>query len=246
MSVTVRKACVRKPSGAPNNGFWSAPGIPTACGAIYPPMMYVIMALDLLGYPEGSPVRQEAESSSSICSWTTTGGSTSSRVSPWFGTPRSPPIALGESGLVPDHAMREAADWLLTKEVRRKGDWASSGLNVEPSGWYFEFANEFYPDIDDTAQVLLALARAARRTRQARRVMRRAVDWLLAMQSKDGGWAAFDVDNNWDFLSSVPFADHNAMLDPTCPDITGRVLEALCACGRRSAIIRRCGAECDY
>jgi squalene-hopene/tetraprenyl-beta-curcumene cyclase len=61
--------------------------------------------------------------------------------------------------------------------------------------------------------------------------MRRAVDWLLAMQSKDGGWAAFDVDNNWQFLSSVPFADHNAMLDPTCPDITGRVLEALCACG---------------
>jgi squalene-hopene/tetraprenyl-beta-curcumene cyclase len=61
--------------------------------------------------------------------------------------------------------------------------------------------------------------------------MRRAVDWLLAMQSKDGGWAAFDVDNNWQFLSSVPFADHNAMLDPTCPDITGRVLEALIACG---------------
>ena len=64
--------------------------------------------------------------------------------------------------------------------------------------------------------------------------MQRAVDWLLAMQSKDGGWAAFDVDNNWHFLSSVPFADHNAMLDPTCPDITGRVLEALCACGVRT------------
>jgi squalene-hopene/tetraprenyl-beta-curcumene cyclase len=104
--------------------------------------------------------------------------------------------------------------------------------NVEPSGWYFEFANEYYPDIDDTAQVLLALTRA-RGTDPVKQdaCMRRAVDWLLAMQSKDGGWAAFDVDNNWQFLSSVPFADHNAMLDPTCPDITGRVLEALGACG---------------
>jgi len=104
--------------------------------------------------------------------------------------------------------------------------------DVEPSGWYFEFANEFYPDIDDTAQVLLALARA-RGSDAAKQdeCMERAMKWLLAMQSKDGGWAAFDVDNNWEFLSSVPFADHNAMLDPTCPDITGRVIEGLIACG---------------
>ena len=101
--------------------------------------------------------------------------------------------------------------------------------------WYFEFANEYYPDIDDTAQVLLALARAqGTDTTKQSACMQRAVNWLLAMQSKDGGWAAFDVDNNWEFLSSVPFADHNAMLDPTCPDITGRVLEGLCACGVRS------------
>src|ERR1035438_6760454 len=140
--------------------------------------------------------------------------------------------ALGESGLAPDHSMARAADWLLTKEVRRRGDWSVKRPSVEPSGWYFEFANEFYPDIDDTAQVLLALARA-RGTDAVKQdaCLRRAVDWLLAMQSKDGGWAAFDVDNNWQFLSSVPFADHNAMLDPTCPDITGRVLEALGACG---------------
>ena len=131
---------------------------------------------------------------------------------------------------------RAAADWLLTKEVRRKGDWSVKRPNVEPSGWYFEFANEFYPDIDDTAQVLLALAQARgiRYRAQQDACMRRAVDWLLAMQSKDGGWAAFDVDNNWEFLSSVPFADHNAMLDPTCPDITGRVLEALVRLRRRT------------
>jgi squalene-hopene/tetraprenyl-beta-curcumene cyclase len=103
---------------------------------------------------------------------------------------------------------------------------------TEPSGWAFEFQNDWYPDIDDTAMVMLAfphmkasLPRAQSDTRK------RALDWLLAMQSKDGGWAAFDVDNNWEILTHVPFADHNAMLDPTCADITGRTLEALAAHG---------------
>ncbi len=105
--------------------------------------------------------------------------------------------------------------------------------HTEPSGWAFEFNNEYYPDIDDTAMVMLALsrARATDPTAQRSACQRRALDWLLAMQSSDGGWAAFDADNNWEFLSHVPFADHNAMLDPTCADITGRVLEALGAHG---------------
>ena len=126
-------------------------------------------------------------------------------------------------------ACGSAADWLLREEIRRKGDWSVKRPDTEPSGWAFEFRNEFYPDIDDTAMVLLALSQRARlrRRRRSRRAEQRALDWLLAMQSSDGGWAAFDVDNNWEFLSHVPFADHNAMLDPTCPDITGRVLEAL-------------------
>ena len=132
----------------------------------------------------------------------------------------------------PQPALDSRGDWLLTKEVRRKGDWSVKRPNVEPSGWYFEFANEFYPDIDDTAMVLLSLLHArASNSGRAGRMRKRAVNWLLAMQSKDGGWAAFDVDNNWEALSYVPFADHNAMLDPSCPDITGRVLEALCEYG---------------
>ena len=102
------------------------------------------------------------------------------------------------------------ADWLLTKEVRRKGDWSIKRPDVEPSGWYFEFANEFYPDIDDTAMVLLSLLHArASNSRAQEACAKRAVNWLLAMQSKDGGWAAFDVDNNWEPLSYVPFADHD-------------------------------------
>jgi squalene-hopene/tetraprenyl-beta-curcumene cyclase len=104
--------------------------------------------------------------------------------------------------------------------------------DLEPSGWYFEFANEFYPDIDDTAMVLLALWHTGASDQAALDAcVDRAKKWLLGMQSSDGGWAAFDVDNNWQFLSDVPFADHNAMLDPTCPDITGRVIEALCRWG---------------
>jgi squalene-hopene/tetraprenyl-beta-curcumene cyclase len=201
-------------------------------GAIYPSMMYSVMMLDLLGYPPDHADRQEAESQfmnllvddergfffqpcfsvvwdTAICAW-----------------------VLSQSGEPAARALERSADWLVSKEVRRKGDWSVKRPNVEPSGWYFEFANEFYPDIDDTAQVLLALAHTRGGNRGAQDAsIRRAVNWLFAMQGKDGGWAAFDVDNNWEFLSAVPFADHNAMLDPTCPDITGRVLEALAACG---------------
>ena len=210
--------------------------------AIYPPMMYVIMALDLLGYPKDHPDVQEARDQFMNLLVDDERGF---YFQPCFSVVWDTGIAayaLGESGMVPDHAMARAADWLLTKEVRRRGDWSVKRPHVEPSGWYFEFANESYPDIDDTAQVLLALTRARGNDAGAQDAcIRRAVDWLLAMQSKDGGWAAFDVDNNWEFLSTVPFADHNAMLDPTCPDITGRVLEGLSACGvkRDHPAIRR-------
>jgi squalene-hopene/tetraprenyl-beta-curcumene cyclase len=128
----------------------------------------------------------------------------------------------------PVPALRATADWLISKEIRRQGDWAIKRPDTEPSGWAFEFNNEFYPDVDDTAMVLLAFdkIKASDEVKQ-RACIKRAVNWLLAMQGKDGGWAAFDVDNNWSILSDVPFADHNAMLDPSCPDITGRVMEAL-------------------
>ena len=209
-------------------------------GAIYPPMFYVIMALDLLGYPEDHPDSKEAVQQFMNLLVDDQRGFF---FQPCFSVVWDTAIvayALGESGLAPDHAMSRCADWLLTKEVRRKGDWAVKRPNVAPSGWYFEFANESYPDIDDTAQVLLALAHA-RANSGHDACVRRAVDWLLAMQSKDGGWAAFDVDNNWNMLSAVPFADHNAMLDPTCPDITGRVMEGLIASGvaRDHPAIRR-------
>jgi len=201
-------------------------------GAIYPAMMYFIMALDALGYPKDHPDLADAVRHFESLLLETPGR--------FIFQPCLPPIwdtaltafALGEAGIRDDARMTRAADWLLSKEVRRKGDWSVKRPDTEPSGWAFEFANEFYPDIDDTAQVLLALLHAKASDPQAQAACeRRAIHWLLAMQSEDGGWAAFDVDNNWAVLNQVPFADHNAMLDPTCPDITGRVLESLCRRG---------------
>jgi len=200
--------------------------------AIYPPMMYVIMALDLLGYAPDSPERVEAQRQFDRLM---VDEGDRFFFQPCFSVVWDTAIAafaLGEA-VEPEHdILRRSADWLLTKEVRRKGDWSVKRPKTEPSGWYFEFANEFYPDIDDTAMVLLALNRAsASRSEEQQAAEHRAIKWLFDMQSRDGGWAAFDVDNDWHPLSCVPFADHNAMLDPTCPDITGRVLEALCAYG---------------
>ena len=204
--------------------------------AIYPPMMYVIMALDLLGYAPDSPERVEAQRQFDHLMV-----SDGDRFffQPCFSVVWDTAIAafaLGEAVEPPHDALRRSADWMLTKEVRRKGDWSVKRPNTVPSGWYFEFANEFYPDIDDTAMVLLALNRShASDPQDQSAAEHRAIQWLFDMQSKDGGWAAFDVDNDWRPLSFVPFADHNAMLDPTCPDITGRVLEALCAYGYNRA-----------
>ncbi|HWR35443.1 MAG TPA: squalene--hopene cyclase [Clostridia bacterium] len=211
-------------------------------GAIYPSMMYAIMAMDALGYERDHPDLQLAirqfddlilENEESLifqpCK------------SPVWDTSIAA-FALGELGQADPARLTAAADWLLTKEIRRKGDWAAKRPDLTPSGWVFEFANEFYPDVDDTAMVLLALlhAKASDPEKQAR-AERRAINWLLGMQSFDGGWAAFDVDNNWQILNKVPFADHNAMLDPTCPDITGRTLESLCRRGfdyKNAAIAR--------
>lgn len=201
-------------------------------GAIYPSMQYSIMALDLLGYAPDHPVRAKAQHEFDRLM---VDDGERFYMQPCFSPVWDTAIAayaLGESGVDARTPLRKVADWLLKKEVRRKGDWSKKRPKTEPSGWAFEFNNEFYPDVDDTAMVLLAFKHAQAGDPAAQQAcVERAVKWLFAMQGKDGGWAAFDVDNNWKVLSHVPFADHNAMLDPSCPDITGRVLEALIASG---------------
>jgi len=142
-------------------------------------------------------------------------------------------FALGEAG-VPrnDPRMIRAADWMLSKEVRHKGDWSVKVPRTEPGGWYFEYNNEFYPDTDDTAQVLLALNKVDNpRERYQHQVAQRAIDWEFAMQCRNGGWGSFDKDNTKMIFQYIPFADHNAMLDPPTVDITGRILEMLATYG---------------
>lgn len=201
-------------------------------GAIYPAMMYSIMAMDALGYERDQPdlVKAIQQFDDLLLDQGDTVHFQPCK-SPLWDTAIAA-FSLGELGEMDQEKMTRAADWMLTKEVRRKGDWTEKRPNLTPSGWAFEFANEFYPDIDDTAMVLLALQHAkASDPEKQQKAEERAINWLIGMQSSDGGWAAFDVDNNWQILNKVPFADHNAMLDPTCADITGRVMDALCRRG---------------
>ena len=138
-------------------------------------------------------------------------------------------VSLEEAGLDPAHPLLIAAErWLLDRQVLGSGDWQVKNKKADPGGWVFEFRNDFYPDVDDTAFVLMALRRVAdpepARLRQA---IRRGLAWLASMQNSDGGWGAFDHENNLQFLNNIPFADHNAMLDPSTADVTARAVECL-------------------
>ena len=197
--------------------------------AIYPAMMNSIFALMALGHGPDDPLtsreirefaRFEIEDKDTIrlqpC------------VSPVWDTCIAM-VALEEAGVPADHpALVKAADWILSKQVLGPGDWQVKNKDAAPGGWVFEFRNDFYPDVDDTAFVLMALQRVKfPDPKRMEAAVRRGIQWLLSMQNRDGGWAAFDRDNNKEFLCNIPFADHNAMLDPSTADVTARVLECL-------------------
>ncbi len=198
-------------------------------GAIYPAMMNAVFALLALGHSPDDPLtareigrlaRFEIEEGDTIRVQPCT--------SPVWDTAIAM-VALQEAGLLPDHpALVRATRWLLEKQLLGPGDWQVKNRDAEPGGWAFEFRNDFYPDVDDTAFVLMALQRVddpdGARLRHA---VRRGLAWLLSMQNRDGGWGAFDRDNDCRILTQVPFADHNAMIDPSTADVTARVLECL-------------------
>lgn len=215
-------------------------------GAIFPPMIYTVIAYRCLGVPDDAPEMQRAlaqledlmiEEEDTL------------RLQPCFSPVWDTALtlnALADAEMVAEslrdsartrgasaphstnEAIQRASRWLLDQEVRQKGDWSLTNPALEPGGWFFEYRNNFYPDIDDTAMVLMALAKTGQaNTRRGRPAVERGLRWLLGMQNSDGGWAAFDRNINREVLTRVPFADHNAMLDPSCPDITARVLEAL-------------------
>jgi len=198
--------------------------------AIFPAMLNSVIALKALGYRDDHPVlRREMHELKRLQHET----ENDLRIEPCF----SPvwdtaivTICLHESGIPEDHpALKRAADWIMDREIRFAGDWVHKNpVDVEPSGWVFEFNNKWNPDVDDTAMVLLALRKVPTDNPQRRdECFKRGLKWMMAFQCKDGGWAAFDKDCTKNILDKVPFADHNAMLDPECADITARILELL-------------------
>jgi len=140
-------------------------------------------------------------------------------------------IALSDSGLPANHtALTKAAEWLLSKEISHKGDWVIKNPHTQPGGWSFEFHNKWYPDLDDSAVVPQALSRVVLPEKQhlkKEQAIKQALNWILEMQSSNGGWAAFDRDNNQGILTHAPFADFISPLDPTCADVTAHVVEFL-------------------
>ncbi|MGW8256888.1 MAG: terpene cyclase/mutase family protein [Thermoguttaceae bacterium] len=235
-------------------------------GAIYPPIVWSYLALKSLGYAEDSTevayCRKQLED---LVIYDSENGT--ARLQPCKSPVWDTAITLrtlSTAGMRPDAApMSKAMSWLWRRQIVRPGDWSET-VDVQPGAWCFEYSNDFYPDVDDTAMALMALQAQLNGTpeeadslppqlhivseeletaepveedfvclEQTVQAIQRGMKWLLAMQNKDGGWGAFDRDNNCEFLCYVPFADHNAMIDPSTPDVTGRVLEALGCLGLR-------------
>ncbi len=197
-------------------------------GGIQPAMVNSILALLVQGHDvSDEPVRKGFEALERCTIEREDELLLQSCISPVWDTALTA-LALSCSGLKESHpAMVNACQWLAGKQIFKKGDWSVKRPDLEPGGWAFEFVNNWYPDIDDTAVVLMLLNRCGHQRFLKPENFEKAVGWVLGMQGKDGGWGAFDVDNNVDVLNQIPFGDLEAMIDPSTPDITGRVLELL-------------------
>lgn len=194
---------------------------------VFPAMLNCLIALRALGYSKQHPIYQKAEKDfAGLFVDDPEDFRIQPCLSPVWDTAINV-IALAESGLPAEHpALQKAADWLINKEVRIRGDWTMNNPHPEASGWAFEYNNVYYPDTDDTAMVLMALRLVQPQDRQSLDgLFGRALAWQLSFQCSDGGWAAFDKDVTTPWLEDMPFADHNAILDPTCSDLTARTLE---------------------
>lgn len=204
-------------------------------GAIYPPMANAVMMYEALGFPEDHPPRaitrrgidkllviKDEEAYCQPC------------VSPVWDTALAAHAMLESGDEDAFDAAKSGLDWLVPKQVLDvKGDWAFKRPDVRPGGWAFQYNNAYYPDLDDTAVVMMAMDRARRQTggKEYDEAISRGREWIKGMQSSDGGWAAFDVDNLEYYINNIPFADHGAMLDPPTEDVTARCVSMLSQLG---------------
>ncbi|MDA8389083.1 MAG: squalene--hopene cyclase, partial [Nitrospiraceae bacterium] len=197
-------------------------------GGIQPAMINSIFALAALGHGvESPPVARGLRALERFTMETDGGLVLQSCISPVWDTALTS-IALAASGMPREHpALIKSCEWLVSKQIDKKGDWSIKKPGVKPGGWAFEFENSFYPDVDDTAVVLMFLCGYAPRLEGLEEKIKKGINWVLGMQGSDGGWGAFDVDNDKDVLNEIPFADLEAMIDPSTADVTGRVLEMM-------------------
>ncbi len=200
-------------------------------GGIFPAMANAVMAFDALGYPhDHADFVTAREAIDKLLVFRDEEAYCQPCLSPVWDTSLSL-HALQEVGLNrTDAALRNAADWLESLQiVEQKGDWLFNRPDVPAGGWAFQYRNDFYPDVDDTAVVVMGLHRLD--DAQHRHAIRRAAEWVVGMQSSNGGWGAFDADNEYYILEHIPFADHGALLDPPTADVTARCLGMLAQLG---------------
>lgn len=210
-----------------------------AWSGIQPPWIYSLMALHMEGYALSHPVVRAGLDAFNL-HWRMDVGEVTflqASESPVWDTALSC-LALLDAGetLKTSCELKSASEWLLNEQVTSWGDWQQVVRNVKPAGWSFEFENDAYPDVDDTAVVLIVLQRLAGQldfadSTQIRRAISSGLDWMIAMQCRNGGWAAFDRDNDTRLLTRIPFADFGELLDPPSVDVTAHVLEALAVAG---------------
>ncbi|MFF4158760.1 squalene--hopene cyclase [Streptomyces sp. NPDC001678] len=224
-----------------NDGCW---------GGIQPPAVYNIIALHLLGYDLRHPVlRAGLESLDRFAVWHEDADGAPVRMieacqSPVWDTCLAT-TALADAGLSPDHpALVKAADWMLDEQILRPGDWTVKRPHLAPGGWAFEFENDAYPDIDDTAEVVLALKRVRHPDpERLEKAVRRAANWAVGMRSRNGAWGAFDADNTSPFPNRLPFCDFGEVIDPPSADVTAHVVEMLAVLGKQHDPRARRGVE---
>ena len=210
-------------------------------GAIYPAMANSIMALQCLGYQVDDPLVRKALQEIEDLEIYDTVSIGDQRAEAMHLQPCHSPIwdtsllmnALIEAGVPQDHpALQKAGAYLMSRQTKTVGDWIFSSPKARPGGWYFQFENELYPDVDDSAVVLMALSKLKLPQKaEQQESIRRGMEWVMAMQGSDGGWGAYDKDNNRVVFNYIPFADHHALLDPSTSDLAGRCLEMLAALG---------------
>src|SRR6201996_7885439 len=219
-------------------------------GAIYPPMANVVMMYEVLGkgadYPPRAITRRgidkllvigEHEAYCQPC------------VSPVWDTSLTCHAMLETGGEAAFPSAKQGLDWLKPRQVLEvKGDWAVKSPNVRPGGWAFQYNNDYYPDLDDTAVVVMAMDRARKETRSSEydTAIARGREWIEGMQSRDGGWAAFDVNNLEYYHNNIPFSDHGALLDPPTEDVTARCVSMLAQLGETAQSSQVVAAGVDY